>query len=291
MLSILIPTYNFDVSELVENIHSQLLANGILFEIIIFEDGSTLLINKINNLSNVTVFINDENIGRVKARQFLAKRAKYDWLLFLDADVIPKRDNFILNYINSTSSNYEAIFGGFAYHKIKPKSDYLLRWKYGKKQEEVSAYKRNKTPYKIIISANYIVKKSVFEAINSKMSNKGYGYDNFYGALLKQYKIKVLHINNEVYHLGIEKSSDYLLKKEQAAETLLKLFEAGRIKTHNNALLKLFSNLKNYNLTPFFSELYKSFGDLMKRNLTASHPSIKILQLYRICYMCYKYRN
>lgn len=291
MFSILIPTYNFDVYKLVHNVHTQLNDNKINFEIIVFEDGSKEFENKIKDLKNVEIIYNEENIGRVKARQFLAKKAKYDWLIFLDADVIPKRNHFILNYLNATLLDYDVVFGGFAYYQTKPGNDYLLRWKYGKEQEEVFAFKRNKTPYKIIISANYMIKKTVFNAINFQMNAKGYGYDNYYGALLKQYNTKVLHIDNEVYHLGIEKSRIYLKKKEQAAITLLKLLKEENITVHDNQLLGLYLNLKKFKSIFLLSGIYRLFSGLMKKNLTGNNPSIKILQLYRISFMCYISKN
>lgn len=291
MLSILIPTYNYDVSELVKNVSLQLESRNVVFEIIVFEDGSNKNLNTNLQQTNTRVLTNKTNIGRVKARQFLAEHANYNWLLFLDADVIPKSASFISNYLKATTYGYNAIFGGFSYHKDKPKSNHLLRWKYGKNREQVPAVKRNKRPYKVIISANYLIKKSSFNTVNSQMTHKGYGYDNYFGALLKRQEIKVLHIDNEVYHLGIEKSKDYLNKKEQATETLLKLIQENTVTTHDNDLLKLFMFLKRYHLIWFFSAFHQLFRSLMRHNLTGANPSINLLQLYKITYMCYKYRE
>ncbi len=291
MLSVLIPTYNYDVGKLVRKVHMQLNASKIMFEIIILEDGSSQDINTKIHLSHTKILVHKHNLGRVKARQFLAKSSKYDWLLFLDADVLPKNDSFISDYINQLNSGYEAVFGGFTYYNERPKKDYVLRWKYGMNKEQVPAHKRNLNPYKVIISANYLIKKTAFETINSKMTNNGYGYDNYFGALLKLKQISILHIDNEVYHLGIEKSSNYLNKKEQAAETLIRLYSANTITTHDNDLLSLFSYLNRYGLAVIFSGIHKLLRPLMKYNLTGSNPSIKVLQLYRISYMCYISRN
>lgn len=290
MISILIPTYNFDVSLLTASIHAQLSACDIEFEMLIFEDGSQKILNTDQDLDGLRIIRNKENIGRVKARQFLAKTAVYDWLLFLDADVLPKNKDFISRYLKLAESGHEAIFGGFAYEQIKPDATYRLRWKYGKSREQVPAKKRNKTRYKIIISANYLIKKSVFNQINLRMTEKGYGYDNYLGALLKQQDTKVFHIDNEVYHLGIETSEDYLKKKEQAAETLLKLYHAKSITVHDNNLLALFSKLTTFRLTGLFSAFYRAFGKSIKRHLIGANPSIFLLQVYRISYMCYKFR-
>lgn len=292
MISVLIPTYNYDVSQLIAAVHSQLVENTIPFEIIILEDGSTTKINANSTLSNTSIIINNDNIGRVKARQELAAKAKYNWLLFLDADVMPKSKQFIFNYINAIQLDYDAVFGGFAYYKSKPEQSYRLRWEYGKTKEQIPAAIRNKSPYKVIISANYLIKSSVFKEINSKIKdNKGYGFDNYYGALLQDNKVKMFHIDNEVYHLGIEKSEVYLKKKEQAALTLLYFYKTEGFTNHSNDLLKLFSKLKHFKLTWVLSFFFTSLKKSMQKNLLGNAPSVRILQLYRISYMCYAYKN
>ncbi|HET8884785.1 MAG TPA: glycosyltransferase, partial [Salinimicrobium sp.] len=95
MLSVLIPTYNYNIFPLVEKIHGLFTRENIGFEIICLDDGSgNEEINKknhqINAFSNSSFSELEKNIGRSSIRNLLAKKASYDWLLFLDADVIPK---------------------------------------------------------------------------------------------------------------------------------------------------------------------------------------------------------
>lgn len=292
MLSVLIPTYNCNVSKLVTAVHAQLNNSNFSFEIIVLEDGSTRNLNSSNGLSYTTIIENKNNIGRVKARQTLASKAKYKWLLFLDADVLPKTEQFITNYSNTIKLDFDAIFGGFAYYKTKPKDSIVLRWKYGSKKEEIPATTRNLSPYKVIISANYFIKKEVFNLINSKIEdNKSYGFDNYFAALLQDNNVKVLHIDNEVYHLGIEENKQSLKKQEQAALTLLHFYKTEDIKSHSNDLLLLFSKLNRYKLVWLFSLFFSIFKSSMKKNLLSGSPSITILQIYRLTYMCNAYRK
>lgn len=295
MISVLIPLHNYNVVALVTHIHTQLQLSQVPFEIICLDDASTSEIvnenDKISNLEFTRLLKSDKNLGRTNARQNLSEKAKYDWLLFLDADVMPKSELYISNYLKYINSEYAAIYGGFAYHEKAPDSNYILRWKYGKTHEQILAKERNKKPYKVIISANFMIKKPVFKTINSQIEQKGYGFDNFFAALLKMKKIKVFHIDNEVYHLGIETSKAYLNKKEKAAETLLSLHKANKIGSHQNDLLHLFIKLKRYKLHSVFSVFYKLFKNPLRHNLLSSNPSMKVLQLYRLSYMCYKDLN
>ena len=90
MLSILIPTYNYYIYDLVLNIHKKCLKENIVFEIICLDDNSdsnfTEANKKIEALSNCFYKISRENKGRIATREHLAKLAKNKWLLFLDAE-------------------------------------------------------------------------------------------------------------------------------------------------------------------------------------------------------------
>jgi len=292
MLSILIPTYNYDITNLVNQVHKQCINAKIKFEIIYYDDNSEKFTyeNKrtIDSLNNTRIIFSKINLGRIEARQILADEAKYNWLLFLDADVIPKSDKFIEHYINKMTSNYDGIYGGFAYTKESPNDDSILRWKYGRKFEEVDATKRNLKPYQLIISANFIIKKAAFNKINSKINRKSYGLDNYFAALLKQNKMKVLHINNEVLHFGLENSQTYLNKVEECIITLLWLYNGKKMFEHNNKLLSVFIKVKRFKLNYLINNLYSIFSSSIKRNLISSNPNMFLLQFYKILYICHK---
>lgn len=288
MLSVLIPTYNYDVKKLVKAIHKQGTELNVPFEIIVFEDGSSTNINSTFNLSNIQHIVSKKNIGRVEARKKLAQAANYDYLLFLDADVLPKKDTLLKDYLKSITNTTESIFGGFAYHKEKPQTDSLLRWFYGKNKEEIPAITRNKKPYKVIISANFLIKKDVFMEVFSNFNyKKGYGFDSYFSTALRQKKHTVLHINNEVYHLGLEKSEAFLIKVKQSTETLLELYKTTPNYNTQNDLLNTFVKLKKTGLSSIFSLLYRLFKKPIKTNLLSKKPSLLLLQLYKISYMCF----
>jgi len=291
MLSILIPVYNYKISSLVNEVHKQVCESKIEFEIICLDDGSEKhrVENKtaIENLVFTSMFFSETNVGRIKSRQRLSDKASYDWLLFLDADVMPKHQTFIKKYIEESSSNHEAIYGGFTYHKNKPDNNSILRWTYGKRNEDVDFKKRNQNPYQIVISANFLIKKSIFNLINNSIDKKAYGLDNYFAALLKEHSINVFHINNEVYHLGLEKNDVYLKKIELAVDTLLWLSHRENL-VHENKLLSLFMVLRNYKLNHIGSVFYKLFHLKIRKNLLSKNPNMLLLQFYKISYMCYK---
>jgi len=289
MLSILIPTYNYYIYDLVLNIHEKCLKENIDFEIICLDDNSdsnfTEVNKKIEELSNCYYKTNSKNKGRVATREHLAELAKHKWLLFLDADVLPKNKSFINEYLNYLDKDYKAVFGGFYYDKNSPNKQFL-RWKYGKQNEEVSAKRRNLKPYKVIISANLLIEKDTYLSISKQLKTNTYGGDLIFATLLKEQNINILHVDNEVIHLGLEDNFTYLLKVEKAISNLLTLYKENKIKTHQNDLLKAYLTLKKLRLRFLFSYAFKMFNKTIKNHLTGNNPSIKLLQLYKICYMC-----
>ena len=98
MLSILIPTYNYDCYDLVKELHRQALECNIEFEIIVADDCSTTKLSKLQliiELSNCHLIKPQQNLGRAKIRNFLADQSQYNHLLFLDSDSFPANDNFL----------------------------------------------------------------------------------------------------------------------------------------------------------------------------------------------------
>ena len=100
MISILIPTYNYNTLPLVEELHRQAILENIEFEIIVADDASpinenTEINSKINQISNCQFERNKVNLGRGQNRNFLVQKAKYDWVLLMDCDTFPKEKNFI----------------------------------------------------------------------------------------------------------------------------------------------------------------------------------------------------
>jgi len=293
MLSILIPTYNYNIVSLVDSLHKQLAKTKTVFEIICLDDVSdrkTIALNEeINKLPFTRYELSEQNKGIAITRQFLVEKAKYDWVILLDADTELIDNTFIPKYLDATNLGFNFVFGGFAYKNTKPKKNYLLRWVYGKRCEAISAYKRNKNPYKITIAANLLVKKEVYKSFNLDIIGKQYAMDYYFGAALKERNSKVLHIDNQVYHLGIEKSEAYLRKKEKAVETLLNLYRLKMIlpHSHSNNLLSIFINLKKLKLNYIFAAFFKITKPILQNNLFGKYPIVLLLQFYKISYMCY----
>ena len=292
MLSILIPTYNYNVYPLVQELESQALKANIDFEIISIDDGSFSILNeqnqKINTLTKCKFIENKKNIGRSKIRNLLAKTAKYDWLLFLDADVMPKTKDFLQKYINSIASNPEVVYGGILYQEKTPSKDCILRWAYGKKREALNVQQRNKNKYLRFLTLNFLIKKNVFNKVkfNESIPNNRHE-DTLFANDLKKHKINLLHIDNPVYHLGLESSKTFLKKSLQSTESLLLIIKKGLLSYNSTLITRVFKICKVLMLNHLLAYFYKRFKIKFEHNLLSGEPSLFAFDLYRLCYLCY----
>jgi glycosyltransferase involved in cell wall biosynthesis len=293
MISVLIPVYNYNVKPLVNAIHKQITETKVPFEIIIIDDCSTTTkypAGFCEILEHTTLKVQTTNLGRERTRQKLAEAAIYTNLLFLDADVLPKHDAFILNYLNKIKDEtlYEAIFGGICYRTEKnTQKKENLRLKYGLKYESVSVEEREKNKYLNIVSANFLVKKSIFIQLNKIMTSADYGFDILFASNLRKENISVSHINNEVYHMGLDTNLEFVKKSENALKTYYNLLVQNRIDLNENKLISAYTFLKKIHFTKFFNLIYTLFKDLFLKNLNSKKPSLMIFQIYRILFFCH----
>ncbi|AXG74935.1 glycosyltransferase family 2 protein [Flavobacterium arcticum] len=292
MLSILIPTYNYNVLPMVEQLHRQADSLGIIYEIIIFDDASPDAVakaenEKINSLAYCKYEVLPKNIGRSAIRNLLAKTAKFDWLLFLDADTIPATDCLIKNYLPHLNGTDKIVYGGIKYQEDKPKADKLLRWEYGNEREAIPAEDRNKTPYLSLLTLNFAVKKSIFDKVkfNETIPNLRHE-DTLFSYDLKQENVVVEHIDNNVYHLGLDTSTIFIEKSKEAVVGLKYLLDNKLLEKDYIRIAKVYYTLKKWRLNGVAAYLYTVSKNTLKKNFTSTHPSMFLFDIYRLCYLC-----
>jgi glycosyltransferase involved in cell wall biosynthesis len=283
MISILIPLYNYKVHPLVEVLSQQAKALDVPYEILVQDDASTEPFEEnitINLFPHTRYFKSEVNQGRPKTREILAKKAEYDCLLFLDVDVFPEHDDFLNQYVRLGLNAYEMIVGGITYEETPPVPSKYLRWYYGMHREKKSAARRNKEPF-IITPANIFIRKSLFLKVNQFTGTK-YGMDLALSYQLKTAHTNILHIDNPVYHLGLETNTEYLEKSLKAVENLVDLEEQGGISSDFTGLQRLYLKLKQWYLTGIVEVMVSWFEAPIRRQLLSTSPNLRLMDLYRL---------
>ena len=293
MLSILIPVYNFDCVVLVRALHSQCKALDIQFEILVLDDTSNLFKQenrKINELEKCQYIESSTHFGRAKIRNELGKRANFENLLFIDSDALVNTPNFIQKYIEN-KDKAEVVIGGMKYSKHPPKEN-TLRWHYGSKREFIPAKIRNEFPYKSLISFNIMLKKSVFinhpfDEGTIDIEKSGYGHeDTLLGLELKSNNIPVLHIDNQLIHDYLETNEGFIANSLIAVEKYEynPQFKKKEV-VEQIKIYRVFENVKSFRMVGLLNFIYLNFGDLIKKRLLKSNPSIRLFDLYRLSYL------
>ena len=93
----------------------------------------------------------------------MAKISRFNWLLFIDSDMMPVHNKYLLNYLSNIKSA-SVIFGGYRYKKDYRKTQ--LRKNYGISREEKSAKKRSQKPFKYVFSGLTFNISSFFKGPN-----------------------------------------------------------------------------------------------------------------------------
>lgn len=285
MISILIPTYNYDVRPLASEILGQIKTLNIQYELIVLDDASPNQDIKTNNKTiashpNCLFIENRTNKGRTASRQALAQTSKYNWLLFLDADVFPKSKHFIENFKLKNLST-DVVFGGVTYEEAQPEENKILRWKYGKAREAKPSSIRENIPYLSIISGSLLIKKEIFLSANNFLNN-AYGVDVLLAQNLRNMNAQVLHISNPVIHYGLESSEVFIAKTMQGLQTLHQFEIDKKISLNYRPIQKAFLKLKKFALISFYITLLRPLEKVILKNLKSPNPSLFLFDIYKL---------
>ncbi len=286
----MIPTYNYDVFPLVQEVNEQATKLNIEFEIIVLDDCSTTPMNtnqSINSLPNSSFEVLPKNVGRSSIRNMLSTKATFDWMLFLDADVLPKEKNFISTYMDTLPEIPGIVYGGIVYQENKPEPHKILRWKYGNKREALKVNDRNKDKYLRFLTLNFMIHKDVFDTVsfNEEIPNLRHE-DTLFALELKKQKVSLSHVNNPVYHLGLESNEVFLNKSMQSVEALHFFIEQGLISTKDTSLTRFLTIVTNLRIRRVLGYFYRKFKATFEKHLKSGNPNLFIFDFYRLCYIC-----
>lgn len=311
MLSILIPTYKRDCRPLVERMRLCAERLGQPYEILVADDASPenyrTQNREIVRWPNCRYVQSGVNLGPARIRNLLVSEARYPCLLFLDADVMPQTDDFLVRYRmaaqalagESISAGRPAdgmpaevppfvICGGFVYppHPSSPRA--ALRHKYGVRVEAVPAVRRARAPYRAFISMNFLTTRACLARVPFDANFHQYGYeDALFGMQLAAADIPIRHIDNPVCHLVEEDSAAYLKKIRRAVRNAA----AQEARLGEGAVVALVRPPAPSGIGRADGRLVPLDGKAVERQLCGRHPSLKLFAFYKLGYLCRLKRN
>jgi glycosyltransferase involved in cell wall biosynthesis len=294
-ISLLIPVCDYDIVAFVYSMRSCIGKIPELAEIIIGDDGSKAENReryKALEGDGVRLIISEVNIGRAAIRNKLALEAKGDYLLFVDADaMIPgNAEAYIINWLPVMALS-RVTCGGILYHESPPVDpDKILRWKHGRKMEQASASERNKHPYASFSTFNVLIDRSVFEKLRFNEDLRQYGFeDSLLSYQLEKAGIKVRHIDNGLFHEGLESNREFLIKTKLGIENLSKLYDSvtdKRAFASSVRMLRIYNWLRIFRLSLVITGVFIKFREKMEIRLDSSNPPVLLFLFYRMCMFC-----
>jgi len=294
MLSVLIPVFAWDPTQLARDLEKQLDRSGVDYEILIGDDTPNLkkpaYQTELENSSRIVGFYRDRSVGRSVNRNSLAEAARYPYLLFIDGDAGIVHTDYITNYLIHLEPK-TVLAGGTLYAKEKPADPaYELRWKYGRLREQSPAALRTKIPWKSFSTFNFLVPAEVFKKIRFNENIAGYGHeDTFFGFRLKEMDVSIVHLDNGLMHLGLEPASRFLEKVDESVCNLIKLYQAGIMPVEmirDINLLKRFIRIRKAGLKGLTKQVLGMLDKSIRRRLLKPDPPLLLLDLYKLGTAC-----
>ncbi|MCD8297901.1 MAG: glycosyltransferase [Prevotella sp.] len=291
-LSILIPCYNGLCTELVRSLQAQagIIANdnGFLYEIIVGDDGSTdsdvlKKNNEINSIPNCRYIIRGFNSGRAAIRNFLAKTAKYEWLLFIDCDMEVRNPEYLANYVKMNIGT--VVYGGYVINGDGKLLKNNLRYIYEKKYDgNSSAAKRARHPYNDFHTSNFIVRHEIMTAHPLDERFRKYGYEDvIWGKALHENGIAISHVDNPLSFEKFESNADFLAKTEEGLNTLHKFYN--ELKGYSD-LIDITEKLEKLHLSQTVILIYNVTKKMIKNNLRGNKPNVFLFNIYKLGTFC-----
>lgn len=288
-LSILIPNFNNVCTDLVRGLQEQaeaLSLNGLWYEIIVADDGSTdaatVETNKvINTYPHCSYIINKENRGRAAIRNFLAEKGRGEWVLFVDSDLFLCSDRYLQDYVEHEGQL--VVYGGTQIggdpHALRGN----LRHLYEKKAEPShTAVHRRKRPWRELSVCNCLMRRDVILAHPFDNRFKMYGYEDvLLGKRLAEAGVEIGHTDNPLRIDTFETNAEFIHKSEEALQTVVTFADE----------LRGYSNIANAaaritRLVPaaLIRVIHRVIHTFELRNLCGDHPSLTLFKLYKLGY-------
>lgn len=287
MLSICIPIYNFDVRSLVDELYNQAEELSLEYEIVCLDDHSDESFHIINqSVADKAKYIRlDENIGRARIRNQFLLYTQYNYLLFLDCDVVPANQRFLSVYADLVFAKPAVICGGKRCAKVYDKQ-HKLRYHFDRKCECMDVDERQARPRHSFSSANFIVRRSVLESIPFDERVSQYGYeDTLFAYQLLKRNISITHADNNVVHIGTENNSEFLEKNKVGISNLVQIY---KWMGQDDDFIQMDSILIAYRFCQRFKLLwlvnlsFSLLGNMLEKWFTKGFGNMMLFRFYKL---------
>lgn len=284
-LSVLIPSYRDDATPLLERLMEE---TGVTLnvEIMIYDDGTAdpdinaKLAAMCKNATNaISLFFAAVNKGRSYARNHLVKKARADWVLFLDADMRPETDNFLKTYLTEIEKDEaDIIFGGFTVPGEKQSNDTELHRAFSQTSDCLDAAERTAKGPQYVASSNLCVRKTVLQDEPFDTGFSGWGWEDSEWAARVAKTFKLKHLDNPALHLGLESTETLLSRFKSSGPNYIRFTKAHPELAKSLTLYKMSQRLM---ALPGQTMMRPFLAFMVRRSFTPTKLRLIALKLWR----------
>ncbi len=231
VISIAVPTFRDDPTPLIEALGS---CEGIKqVELVIYDDGSgdEALLHKVRDVAAISscptrIVAAATNCGRAVARNRLISHARSDWILLLDADMLPDSTDFLTNYMTiAETAKPGLVVGGFSLKSASTDDSFALhRWQ-AEASECVPAQIRSQEPGRFVFTSNVMAHRQILNEVPFDEGFSGWGWEDVDWGLRTAKNSPVRHIDNTATHLGLDTDEALITKYGRSGPNFVRALE------------------------------------------------------------------
>jgi len=171
----------------------------------------------------VTVIVWAENRGRAVGRNRLVAEARGEYVLFLDADMIPDCPRFLERWLAAADAAPLVAFGGLSLRKAAQTAETALHHNLFGASDCRDAQARARAPAQFTASANLMVRREVLAQLPFDQSFIGWGFEDTDWALRAAHLGTIVHIDNPATHAGLDDVETLIRKSKEAGPNFARL--------------------------------------------------------------------
>jgi hypothetical protein len=168
-----------------------------------------------------------QNRGRASARNRAIEAARGQYILFIDADMLPGDPLFLTRYFDAITKRASSIiFGGFTAAGANVDHDTLLNHSLASKNDCKTASERAQRGAIAVASNNLLVRRDVFAKVAFDGRFTGWGWEDTEWAMRAVFSgYGLTHIDNPAIHVGLDSTNAMLRKYREAGQNLRRLLD------------------------------------------------------------------
>ncbi len=212
LLSVLTPFLRDDPSGLLAAIQAQAARLSVGIEIVALDDGTddpvlaAQVTAAVQALAMPAAFVRlSKNEGRAAARNRLAQFARGRHLLYLDADTVPDRADFLAAYVEMIQADDPAlVIGGFSLIQASREPRYELHRAIATQLDCMPAPVRQVMPWRFVYGSNILVRRDVMQVTPFNPDYRAWGWEDQEWGMRVADRWPILHVDNTVSHMGLD---------------------------------------------------------------------------------------